>query len=211
MTTELSIPAIEAMLARITPGEWHNEGRVVADKCSIVVGDKSYDWRFVAHVNSDTDDDATGTPIINEAEAKANAEFIAAAPIIVRWLLGRLEETQAQVAQLQAELDALKNGIVQAAIKTGIIDYSTALTRPQLLMLCEDLAQDARVERLQAQLDGVMNCLAQCQRDKELLVNAINPSPAEASDIDKVVMHLGSRLVKCYQDGYSAARQAEKK
>jgi hypothetical protein len=46
-----------------------------------------------------------------------------------------------EVERLRAERDILGEAIAQEAIKAGIIDGSTPLTGPQLLMLCEDLAK----------------------------------------------------------------------
>lgn len=102
-TTPLTTEAIREMRAAITPGPWRNEGQVVVDENSVVVGNEAYEWRFVGHFNSDTDDDAglTTLPISVEA-ARANAEFCAAAPEIVDYLL-------AEVERLRKEL----NGIIE--------------------------------------------------------------------------------------------------
>lgn len=90
------IAEIRERLEKATPGPWVNEGDVVADEQSIVVGVESYNWRFVAHINSDTDD-GPETPPISPEEAKANAEFIANAPTDIAFLLDELAAAKAEV------------------------------------------------------------------------------------------------------------------
>jgi hypothetical protein len=64
----------------------------------------------------------------------------------VRALLARLDRSE-------VERNALAVGIGEAAIKAGIILANTSLTGPQLLMLCDNLADAA----LAAQSKGKPN------------------------------------------------------
>jgi hypothetical protein len=77
-----------------TPSEWVNQGQVVVDENTIVVGDESYNWRFVAHVNSDTEEGAEATPVISKEQAVANAEFIAHAHQDIPRLISRVREAE---------------------------------------------------------------------------------------------------------------------
>lgn len=62
-----------------------------------------------------------------------------------------------------------------------------------------------RVERLQAQLEGIMNCLAEDQKEIAQL-RATNKSLSTLNrDLDRAVCEAGGRLARCYQDGYDAA------
>lgn len=106
-----------------TPGPWRNEGNVVADENSIVVGDESYNWRFVAHVNSDTEEGADATHVISETEAVANAEFIANARADIPDLLAEVSRLTTELARVREENERLKDIEEQwdDAIKAGLI------------------------------------------------------------------------------------------
>ena len=92
------------LLSGITPGQWRNERQVVADENSIVVGTETYNWRFVAHTNSDTDEAGEETPPISEKEAVANAELIARAPELLRQLADEVERLRKANKSMADEL-----------------------------------------------------------------------------------------------------------
>jgi hypothetical protein len=98
--SEKLLAEIRERLEKATPGPWVNEGDVVADEQSIVVGVESYNWRFIAHINSDTDD-GLETPPISPEEAKANAEFIANAPTDIAFLLDEFASLRSQLEARQ--------------------------------------------------------------------------------------------------------------
>ncbi|MCK5750298.1 MAG: hypothetical protein KAH44_29035 [Oricola sp.] len=61
-----------------TPGPWRVEDPF-GDYLSIVVGDETFDWRFVAHVHTDIEKGPAPKPI-GKKRMEANAYLIAAAP-----------------------------------------------------------------------------------------------------------------------------------
>lgn len=127
--TDERVKKIKERRAKITPGKWHNEGCVVVDENSIVVGEESYGWRFVAHVNSDTEESANRTPPISEAEAGANAEFIENAP---------------------DDIDHLQRGLV---VMSALINFIDWLDREQYLDSRQERGEIVK-EFLDAHQDG---------------------------------------------------------
>jgi|GEM_PF-4531587 len=53
-----------------------------------------------------------------------------------------------KIGDVQQERDDLANAIAAAAVKAGIISADTSLTGPQLVMLCDNLAETALLPRL---------------------------------------------------------------
>ena len=53
-----------------------------------------------------------------------------------------------KIGDVQQERDDLANAIAAAAVKAGIISAGTSLTGPQLVMLCDNLAETALLPRL---------------------------------------------------------------
>lgn len=63
----------------------------------------------------------------------------------------------AHIRAVEAERNALGNSIAEAAIKVGIINRAQTLTGPQMLMLCDDLAESSK--RLEAERDKMRDAL----------------------------------------------------
>lgn len=61
-------------MTEATPRPWRVENPM-GDYLSIVVGDQSYDWRFIAHVHTDIEKGSTVKPI-GKSQMAANAALI---------------------------------------------------------------------------------------------------------------------------------------
>jgi hypothetical protein len=77
---------------------------------------------------------------LDQAGIPSAAHTVCDDPVCQSQVGHRIHALAERVSQLEAERDALGQGIAEAAIKVGIIDRTQSLTGPQLLMLCNDLA-----------------------------------------------------------------------
>lgn len=87
-----------------TPGPWAVEDPF-GDYLSIVVGDETYDWRFVAHVHTDIEKGSSVRPI-GKAQMAANARLIAAAPTMAAYIAKRMADGDQEAAAIMGVINA---------------------------------------------------------------------------------------------------------
>jgi len=109
-----------------TPGPWTIEDPFGDDSLAIVIGEQTYDWRFVATVHMDLEKGGAVKPI-GKAQMEANARLIAAAP-----------ETEAErdaLLVVNAEmLEALKAQVAYDDSEAGIGDQLSLHIRAKTLI-----------------------------------------------------------------------------
>lgn len=99
--------AIEAMLQKITPGEWWYDGycyvfaRQPDGNCYPMITDFDTDEAYLTRMRG------VGAGLVENGQQDANANFIAAAPTIVRSLLDQNGFLTAEVKRLQEERNQL--------------------------------------------------------------------------------------------------------
>lgn len=100
----MSTPSLRELCAGATPGPWKVEDPMMPDALSVVVGDKSHDWFFIADcpVMNAPDD----TP--NLAQTEANAALIARlSPEVALQVYEALEDAHDFAGTVHGDLAAM--------------------------------------------------------------------------------------------------------
>lgn len=114
------------MTAKHTPGPWTVEDPMGPDILSIVeAGKRSYEWRFIATVSLDDDEDDD----IPRREAEANAILLAEAPNLLAALAPFAAAAEHDIGATEADADTFRQaeGSYNRAPKITVGDVRRAL------------------------------------------------------------------------------------
>lgn len=142
------IAQLVELYEQTTQGEWRNEGDFLADENTVVVGTESYNWRMVAHCNSDFDeegDPVSATPPIDAEHAKANADWLAAVHNAFPALLETLAEKEAEIERLsiiERHAEAFNNQSEQLFAELEQANERVAELKSSLLALVHSCTPD---------------------------------------------------------------------